>query len=511
MKLLLLIIAFIFSIPLAFWKEIIPNQEIIDDQPKCVINKYDIIWDFDTKVNTNLIYSIKNNISGNKEEIKVNFIIKKENNIINTFDSDKFNISFPKLWIFLLKAKIHENNTKCDYIIEKKINVYSKIITYISDKEELNLSFNHDFEKNNILFNKIMLEWKNSSSIQDAFISQITQNLYIFQESNIIVINLSNYLELLQAFEKVSKIYNTNFPDKKIFIVTDSSFILSKKLLSSFISSLDINLYTFAPYNLLNFLNYISLGKSTSDIINDKNYWINQISFTDNSNSIFFLTNFTNKLILAGFPISILAIIFSLALAVTVINFIRQFVWLSIFSLYYPLFLALSVYLFSFQMTLALFAAAILSQYLMRKIYSKVHFLLNAKLSLFFIMYLIISLVMLWLLNTFWWIDFANLKSNLVVFPFIVIPMLTYKIFSDERWFFSTGFMFYLLEFWFVSLMAYFALKSTFIQNIFLSYTELLILVFFANFMIWKFTWLQFVEYVRFLPLIKKHFQEEEE
>jgi hypothetical protein len=199
-------------------------------------------------------------------------------------------------------------------------------LTYISDKEELNLSFNKDFEKNHILFNKIMLEGKNSSSIQDAFISQITQNLYVFQESNIIVINSNNYLELLQAFEKISKIYNTNFPDKKIFIVTDSSFILSKKLLSSFISNLNINLYTFAPYNLLNFLNYISLGKSTSDIIGDKNYAINQISFTDNSNSIFFLTNFTNKLILAGFPISILGIIFSLALAVTVINFIRQFV-----------------------------------------------------------------------------------------------------------------------------------------------------------------------------------------
>jgi hypothetical protein len=161
-------------------------------------------------------------------------------------------------------------------------------------------------------------------------------------------------------------------------------------------------------------------------------------------------------------------------------------------------------------MTLALFASSVLSQYLMRKIYRKVHFLLNAKLSLFFIMYLIIALILVWLLNAFWWLDFANLKSNLVVFPFIVIPMLTYKIFSDERWLFSVWFMFYLLEFWFVSLMAYFALKSTFIQNLFLSYTELLILVFFINFMIWKFTWLQFVEYVRFLPLIKRHFGEEE-
>jgi hypothetical protein len=508
MKLILLFITFIFSTSYAFWDEVIPTQ---DNQVKCITNKYDIIWDFDTKVNTNLFYSIKDNsVWFEKADTDVTFYVRKWKEQFKKVSSDKFDISFDEVWKLNLIARVEEKNTACSYRIEKEINVYSKILTYISDKEELNLSFNKDFEKNHILFNKIMLEGKNSSSIQDAFISQITQNLYVFQESNIIVINSNNYLELLQAFEKISKIYNTNFPDKKIFIVTDSSFILSKKLLSSFISNLNINLYTFAPYNLLNFLNYISLGKSTSDIIGDKNYAINQISFTDNSNSIFFLTNFTNKLILAGFPISILGIIFSLALAVTVINFIRQFVWLSIFSLYYPLFFALSVYLFSFQMTLALFASSVLSQYFMRKMYRKVHFLLNAKLSLFFIMYLIIALILVWLLNAFWWLDFANLKSNLVVFPFIVIPMLTYKIFSDERWFFSVWFMFYLLEFWFVSLMAYFALKSVFIQNLFLSYTELLILVFFVNFMIWKFTWLQFVEYVRFLPLIKRHFGEEE-
>jgi hypothetical protein len=33
--------------------------------------------------------------------------------------------------------------------------------------------------------------------------------------------------------------------------------------------------------------------------------------------------------------------------------------------------------------------------------------------------------------------------------------------------------------------------------------------VFFINFLIWKFTGLQILEYIRFIPLIKKHFQEE--
>lgn len=510
MKFLLFIFTFIFSTSFAFWDEVLSNTDT-ETQVKCSPNKYEIVWDFNTKTNTNLFYSIKDvSIWETKEDTNTTFIVRKNEKELKRINKDKFDISFSDSWKVKIIAKVEEKNTTCSYRIEKEIQVYSKILTYISDKDELNLSFNKDFEKNNIFFNKIILENKNSNSVQDAFISQITQNLYLFQESNIILVNSNNYLEILQAFEKISKVYNTNFPDKKIFIVTDSSFILSKKLLSNFISSLDINLYTFTPYNLLNFLNYISLGKSSTDIIWDKNYWINQISFSENSNSLFFLTNFTNKLILAWFPISILGIIFSLALAVTVINFIRQFVWLSIFSLYYPLFFALSIYLFSFQITLALFVAAIFSMYLMRRVYKRVHFLLNAKLSLFFVMYLILSLLILGLINIFAWLDFYNLKSNLVVFPFILIPMIAYKLFSDERKIFSTSFMLYLLEFVFVALMAYLALKSIFIQNLFLSYTELLILVFIINFMIGKFTWLQFVEYVRFLPLIKKHFQEEE-
>jgi hypothetical protein len=281
-------------------------------------------------------------------------------------------------------------------------------------------------------------------------------------------------------------------------------------LLSNFINSLDINIYTFTPSNLLNFLNYISLWKSSTDIIKDKYYWINQISFDDTSSKLFFLTNFTNKLISSWFPISILGLIFSLWVAVTIINFIRQFIWISIFNLYYPIFFALSIYLFSFQITLILFLSSMFSMYFMKIIYKRVHFLLNTKLSLYFILYLILSITFIWILNLFNLIDFNDLKSNLVIFPFIIIPMIAYKLFTDERKVFSWWFLFYLLEFLFVSLLAYYTIKSSFIQNIFLAYTELLILVFFINFLIWKFTGLQILEYIRFIPLIKRHFQEEE-
>nr|MDD3719764.1 7TM domain-containing protein [Candidatus Gracilibacteria bacterium] len=518
MRLLLTFVFIFLSFSNCFGEENInPIGGILDStgailgEVKCADNKYEIIGDFDTKLNSNLLYSIKNTLAGEeKTDILVDFSVEKNGQKLAEKNTEKFNIVFADIGPILIKAKVTEKNTDCVYNLQKNINVYSKIVSYISDKSDLNLSFDNDFKKNNIFFNETILESKNSSLIGEQFLSQVTDKLYIFQDSDIIIINSSNYLEILQGFEKLSKVYNINFPNKKIFIVTDSSFILSKKLLSNFINSLEVSIYTFTPSNLLNFLNYISLGRSSTDIIKNKEYGINQISFEDNSSSLFFLTNFTNKLISSGFPISILGIIFSLGVAVTVINFIRQFVGISIFNLYYPIFFALSVYLFSFQITLVLFISSILSMYFMKMIYKKVHFLLNTKLSLFFVLYLIISILTIGILNIFNLIDFIDLKSNLVVFPFIVIPMVAYKLLADERNVFSIAFLFYLSEFIFVSLVAYFIIKSSFIQNIFLAYTELLIVVFLINFLIGKFTGLQVLEYIRFLPLIKRHFQEEE-
>lgn len=499
------------SVLSCFWEELNPAVlEANEVEIKCTENKYDIIWDLNTKVNSNLIYSIKNNLIWvEKSDKEVSFLITKDWQKITEKNTEKFNINFSEIWTVLVKAKIVEKDSQCIYELEKKVNVYSKIVSYISDKSDLNLSFDENFKKNNIFFDKTILEYKNTSSIQEQFLSQVTDKLHIFQDSDIIIINSNSYLEILQWFEKLAKIYNINFPNKKIFIVTNSSFILSKKLLSNFINSLDVSIYTFSPSSLLNFLNYVSLWKPSTDIIKDKYYWINQISFDYKSNNLFFLTNFTNKLISSWFPISILWLIFSLWVAVTAINFIRQFIWISIFNLYYPIFFALSVYLFSFQITLILFLSSVFSMYLMKIIYKRVHFLLNTKLSLYFILYLILAIMFIWMLNLFNFVDFYDLKTNLVIFPFIIIPMIAYKLFSDERKVFSWGFLFYLIEFMFVSLVAYFIIRSNYIQNIFLAYTELLIVVFFINFLIWKFTGLQILEYIRFIPLIKKHFQEE--
>ncbi|MDD3302903.1 MAG: 7TM domain-containing protein [Candidatus Gracilibacteria bacterium] len=477
---------------------------------KCVENKYDLVGNYDLKVNTNSTFTVKSNTIGeNNTEIEIKTEVKKDGEIVTQNEGDKFNLSFEGPGIYDINTQIKEKTNDCAYNLSKKLHIYSKTISYISDKEDFNLSFDNNFYKNDIFFNKIYIENKNTSSIQDTFLSTITDKLYIFQDSDLILINSSNYLDILQGFEKLSKIYNVNFPNKKIFIITDSSFIMSKKILSSFINSMGVVIYTFPPNNVLNFLNYVSTGKPSTDLINVKEYGINKISFDESSSKILFLTNIINKLISSGFPIGILGIILSLSVAVTAINFIRQFIGFAIFSLYYPLFIALSIYVFSFELTLVLLTSSFLSVLFMKIINKKINFLLNTKLSLFFIFYLIFTLIIIGILNSYDFINFYDFKTNLIIFPFSIIPMVIYKVFSDNKKIFSLSSLFYLFEFVFVSVTAYLIIKSNFIQSLLLSYTELLIAIFLINLLIGRFTGLQLLEYIRFIPLIKRHFQEE--
>ncbi|MDD5769679.1 MAG: 7TM domain-containing protein [Candidatus Gracilibacteria bacterium] len=488
--------------------EIQQNVEIT--QTQCIPNKYDISGIFDTKINNNISYSVNNNLFGEdkKDILKVDISITKDSKEIVKQSSQKITANFAEPGIYEIKANIIEDNSKCEYNFKKQINVFSKIITFISDKDDLDLLFDKNFSSNNIYFGKIILKQEKGISLQEEFLSKITDKLYIFQDSDIIIINSNNFLEILQGFEKISKIYSINFPNKKIFITTNSNFIFSKKVLSNSINTLNANVYTLYPANLLNFLNYLSKGNSASDMINNRDYLINKISFQPDQNNILFLTNFTNELISKGFSISILGIIFSLGVIVTLLNFVRQFIGISIFSLYYPILLSLSFYLFDFNLTLIFLVCSLIGIILSKIIYSKVHFLLNAKLSIFFVIYLMIFILISGLLTKY--ISFAELKSNLIIFPFIIIPMIIYKI-TDEKKIFSFGFFIYLGEFVLLSFLSYFTLSSVFIQNLFLSYTELIIVLILINFLIGKFSGLQIVEYIRFIPLIKKHFSKEEE
>jgi hypothetical protein len=62
-----------------------------------------------------------------------------------------------------------------------------------------------------------------------------------------------------------------------------------------------------------------------------------------------------------------------------------------------------------------------------------------------------------------------------------------------------------------VSFSVFWLLNRWWIKHILLSYPESIILVLALHIVVGRFTGLQLLEYFRFMPLIKKHFDNEEE
>lgn len=497
---------FLFIIILFIWFNFTYAVDIKENNLNCTPEKYDISWLLDVKMWLAVSYSLKSNFVSLEEiDNKINIKIFNDKKEFLNSERQKINYTFPEVWKYRISLNIKEKNW-CEYFINKDINVYSKIVIYISDEDEI--SFEDQAKLNNVLLKKIDIKSKNITSTQEQFISNSINSIYLLQDSDIIIINTNDYSQILQWLDKISKIYSINFPNKKLFIPEDNLF-LSKSILSWYIKTLQVNIYTIPELNLLNLLNYISKWLNVSDILKDKDFSITQVLFEKNDSELFFLTSIINKLILNWFPISTLALIFSIWVTITVLNFIRQFIWLSIFSLYYPLFLWICFYLFDYKFNLIFILASLISTIILTFVYKKINFLINTKIALYLNFYIILSLIFIYFSNVFWLINFWDIKFDFIFFPFILIPVVIFKIFPEERKIFTIWFFTHFLEFSFIVFICYFIIWVAFIQNLFLSYSELVILLFLSNFIIWKFTWLQLVEYIRFMPVVKKHFQEE--
>ena len=89
--------------------------------------------------------------------------------------------------------------------------------------------------------------------------------------------------------------------------------------------------------------------------------------------------------------------------------------------------------------------------------------------------------------------------------------LVTDKVFHDWFKMFSKWWLISLVEFIIVSVIVYLVISSVWIRSILLSYPEGIIVVGIGIMIAWRFTWLQVLEYFRFMPILKWDWDEEEE
>jgi hypothetical protein len=154
------------------------------------------------------------------------------------------------------------------------------------------------------------------------------------------------------------------------------------------------------------------------------------------------------------------------------------------------------------------FVATVITRLITKKFY-----LLNsAKISLLITIYFMTILVVLWLDKSLWFnmIDLQIFNNAFSIFPIVFLILVTDKVFHEWFKIFSKWWLVSLTEFVLVSILVYTIISSTWIRLILLSYPELIVFIGVLIMTVWRFTGLQILEYLRFMPLLKWDWEEEE-
>jgi len=184
-----------------------------------------------------------------------------------------------------------------------------------------------------------------------------------------------------------------------------------------------------------------------------------------------------------------------------------------VFGVYQPLLFALSLFLIGWKVVLFLFVIATLTTAIIRVFSKYVLLLQSAKVSLLICLYGILLLFGFWFDHALGLgIIGKHLWSNgFIILPVIIMIMATDKIFTEHFKITKKSARLALAEFVFITFLSRRMLEVQFLRIFILSYPETLLVVWVLIIIVGRFTGLQLFELLRFMPLIKKHLEDEEE
>lgn len=480
----------------------------------CTPNTYQIVWPELVKAGETASYRVLTNDNVQDTSLrKVSFSLSKEK--INQSASNNSNQIFLHLFSQLGKQILSVrflDSHDCPYSLEKTITSYDTTILYIGNKWDIpDIGFSATFNKQNTLFYPLFTDARTFS--KSTLIDRCATHRDYLQDVDMIVINMHNSHDLLQLLDDSIKINKISLLQKKIYVVSDFNTQLTQRVLAKYSKNWWIQqLYLLEENNFVPFLTQLSLSTN----INKEIYANTTLLSFSSALSPYSLSSLLDRLVSQGFPIELLSTLLILSLAALFISIFRQVIGFSVFGIYSPLLFALSLSFFWVPLSILLLAIGIWSKLLVKAFTKRVYLLHNTKTALLVILYLLFVLIIFSINATFTSTIFqANtlLSWWIVAFPILFLIIVTDKVFHDNVSFFSLGWRISFAEFLIVSFCVYGLLSWVWLRYFLLAYPESILFIIALTILIGKFTWLQVLEYIRFMPLIthKSHNDEEEE
>jgi len=212
-----------------------------------------------------------------------------------------------------------------------------------------------------------------------------------------------------------------------------------------------------------------------------------------------FISYLVNFMIVKGIPSNTIVLLLMLPVIATIIAFLKQVIGITTFGLYTPAIITLSFLALGLKFGLSILVIIILTGAVLRITLEHVRLLHIPKVAIIFTISTFILLLML-AFGTY--LGVSQLAS-IAVFPMLIMTTLAEKFVSAQ-----TGKGFYaaillMLETTAVSLICYWVVEWNWLQNLMLSYPEILLLLIVINLGLGRWTGLRVFEFIRFREVMK--------
>jgi len=212
-----------------------------------------------------------------------------------------------------------------------------------------------------------------------------------------------------------------------------------------------------------------------------------------------FISYLVNFMIAQGIPSNTIVLLLMLPVIATIIALLKQVVGITTFGLYTPAIITLSFLALGLKFGLSILIIIIFTGAILRKALDSVRLLHIPRIA---IVFTISTLILLLMLAFGTYLNVSELAS-IAVFPMLMMTTLAEKFVSAQsgKGFYAASLL--MFETTLVSLICYWVVEWQYLQNLMLSYPEIILLLIFVNFALGRWSGLRVFEYIRFREVMK--------
>lgn len=390
--------------------------------------------------------------------------------------------------------------------IRKEIFVYDKQILMITDK---NIEEKFELIVEQAANNGVLLKVVSSAEQETGFLTEEKLVPLIGEEAEFIktadgLIFYTNASLGLQAF---TRYWQSLEDDKKIELndtvvikITDDNMAIAADLAQQSFEVLNARYILLTRKEALNPIFELEDYNLLTTELSNRVIEYRIIDERSEKSEIFFLSHAITTFIAKGIPTNTIYLVLAFPFIAFVITFVRQVIGISVFGIYTPTVIALSLLILGIYFGLGTLIIVVVVSYLLRKLLNRFKLLYIPKTSL------ILSAIALSFLMLIWFLSYyrVSLAVSLAIFPMLVMSTLSEKFLSAQSEEGLREALFGVIKTAVIAIGAYYLVEWSAFQNLIMSWPELILAPILGIILLGRFTGLRFTEYIRFRSLFKE-------